>query len=411
MKTADIIRYYSREDVRKRIMEVVDNREIVIRYRDKVGKRPNTLRDEKEILKYVKDGATSFHASIERWKDPMKIPNDVKEINEMRTGWDILLDVDSNNIEYSKIAADLIIQTIKMHGIKNFSVKFSGRGGFHIGIRYESFPKVIGKVEVRKYFPYGLKVIAEYISSIIEKPLKKKINKITEREVKDLSSFVSIDTIAISERHTFRMPYVFNEKSWLVSIPIEKVKDFEFEMAKPENVKTDLGFLDSFKEGEARRLFILAFDFKRREEKKIVKEIESENYGKINKIHFPPCIKNILKGLEDGRKRSLFILMNFLKIMKWSYKEIEQEVIEWNKRNKPPLKESYIKTQLNWFKSKGQTYTTPSCDNSIYYKDIGVCVPDDICKKIKNPIVYPFWRMGKKFGRNNLGRNKKTSDG
>ena len=410
MKVANIIKYYSREDVRKRIMEVVDNREIVIRYRDKVGRRPNTLKNEEEILKYVKNGATSFHASIERWKNPLMITDDFKKLEELRVGWDLILDIDSDKIEFSKIAAMLIIQTLKVHGIRNFSVKFSGRGGFHIGVMYESFPEKIGKVEIKNYFPYGLKVIAEYISSIIKNPLKKKLSEMTSKEITNPFSLVSIDTIAISERHTFRMPYVFNEKSWLISIPIEDVENFEFEMAKPENVKTELGFLNKFKSGEARRLFILAFDFKKREEKKLVRKIESENYSRIPEIYFPPCIKNILNGLEDGRKRSLFILMNFLKIMKWKYDEIEEKILEWNKRNNPPLKESYVKGQLKWFRNKGQTYTTPSCDNSIYYKDIGVCVPDDICKKIKNPVVYPFKKMGKRLGRNKLGRNKRTTN-
>ncbi len=413
MKTADVIKYYSREDVRNRIFECAKQREVIIRYRDKVGRRPNKLSSPAEILNYSKDGATSFHGTLERWSDPLKISDNQRELNKLRIGWDLVLDVDGTHFEFSRIAAKNIVKAIKLHGIKNVFVKFSGRGGFHIGIPFESFPKSIGKIEIAKYFPDGARIIAEYISSLIEKPLRREIKKFGIEEITKMSgksteeimlkddinpfALVSIDTIAISQRHTFRLPYSLNEKSWLVSIPIEinHIEDFEFEEAKIENVKTELGFLDKYKEGEAKRLFVLAFDFKKKEEKKIREIIREYDYGKIIEANFPPCIKNMLKGLKDGRKRALFILMNFLKTMNWKYDEIENFLLEWNQKNDPPLKENYVKTQLRWFKNKKMIYTPPSCDNSIYYKDIGVCEPDSLCSKIKNPTQYPFKKMRK----------------
>ena len=347
----------------------------------------------------------------------MKISDNLEDVEKLRIGWDLIFDIDANDLKFSKIAASLIVKTLEVHGIKNFSIKFSGRGGFHIGVPFESFPRKIGKIEIAKYFPYGLRIIAEYVSNIIENPLRERIIELHPKIKREESlkgkinpfSFVSIDSIAISQRHMFRMPYSINEKTWLASIPIKKdhIEDLELKDAKIENVSTELGFLDKYREGEARRLFILAFDFKEREEKKIRREIEFSNYKKINQRFFPPCIKNILKGLKDGRKRSLFLLMNFLKSMNWSYDEIENLVIDWNKRNNPPLRESYVRGQLKWFKNKKINYVLPSCDNSIYYKDIGVCIPDEICKRIKNPLSYPFKAM--KIGRNKLGRNKRTA--
>ncbi len=413
MKTTEIIKYYSREDVREKIFQTAKSREVIIRYRDKVGRRPNKLSSPMEILNYAKDGATSFHGTLERWSDPLKISDNQRELEKLRIGWDLVLDIDGTHFEFSRMAAKNLVKAIKLHGIKNVFVKFSGRGGFHIGVPFESFPEKVGKVEIAKYFPEGARIIAEYLSSIIEKPLRNEIKKMGMDEILKLSgktqeeimlkddinpfALVSIDTIAISQRHTFRLPYTLNEKSWLVSVPIEinHIEDFDFEEAKIENVKTDLGFLDSFKEGEAKRLFFLAFDFKKKEEKKIKEIIREYDYGKIHESNFPPCIKNMLKGLKDGRKRALFILMNFLKSMNWSYAEIEEYLLEWNQRNQPPLKENYVKTQLRWFKNKKMTYTPPSCDNSIYYKDIGVCEPDSICSKIKNPAQYPFKKMRK----------------
>ena len=413
MKTADVIKYYSRNDVREQILNTAKDREVIVRYRDKVGRRPNKLSSITEILNYVKDGATSFHGTLERWSDPLKITDNQKELDKLRIGWDLVFDIDGTHFKFSQVAAKNIVKAIRLHGIKNFSIKFSGRGGFHIGIPFESFPEKVGKIEITKYFPEGARIIAEYLSSIIEKPLRNEITKLGLDEVVKLSgksqneillkdeinpfSLVEIDTIAIAQRHTFRLPYSLNEKSWLVSIPIEEnhIMDFDFKEAKIENVNTEIGFLDKFKEGEAKRLFFLAFDFKKKEEKKIREIIRNYDYGKVHEANFPPCIKNMLKGLKDGRKRALFILMNFLKTMNWSYEEIEQTLLEWNKKNQPPLKENYVKTQLRWFKSKKTTYTPPSCDNSIYYKDIGVCEPDNICSKIKNPTQYPFKKMRK----------------
>ena len=399
------------------MMEIVNNREIGVRYNNKFGKRPNILKSKDDILKYAKEGATSFHASIERWSDPMKINDNLNDLEKLRIGWDLIFDIDADDLRFSKIAAVLILKTLKVHGIKNFSIKFSGRGGFHIGVPFESFPKRIGKIDIAKYFPYGLRIIAEYISNIIENPLRERIMELHPK-IKNENllkgklnpfSLVSIDSIAISQRHMFRMPYSINEKTGLVSIPIEEnhIEELELKEARIENVNAELGFLDKYKEGEARRLFILAFDFKEKEKKKIKRELDFSNYKRIDEKFFPPCIKNILMGLKDGRKRSLFILMNFLKAMSWNYNEIENKILNWNSKNKPPLRESYIRGQLKWFQNKGLNYTLPSCDNSIYYKDIGVCIPDQICKRIKNPMTYPFKAM--KFERNKLGRNKRTS--
>ena len=62
---------------------------------------------------------------------------------------------------------------------------------------------------------------------------------------------------------------------------------------------------------------------------------------------FPPCMKLILNGLEDGRKRALFSLINFYKNFDMDWKDLEFKIYEWNSKNKPPLKKGYIKSQLS----------------------------------------------------------------
>ena len=128
----------------------------------------------------------------------------------------------------------------------------------------------------------------------------------------------------------------------------------------------------------------------------------------VEEQFFPPCINNILKGLEDGRKRALFVLLNFLHKMGWSVEQIEERIKEWNKANKEPLKENYIKTQINYFKKhihKIEDIPPPNCEHTDYYKDLGVCQKDKRCTNIKNPIVYAYKQKYKEVKTSGKGNN------
>ena len=73
-------------------------------------------------------------------------------------------------------------------------------------------------------------------------------------------------------------------------------------------------------------------------------EGKSEEVGEaIPEQFFPPCIKKILLGLRDGRKRAVFILLNFLRSVGWGYDAIEQRLQEWNKVNPEPVREVILK--------------------------------------------------------------------
>jgi hypothetical protein len=103
----------------------------------------------------------------------------------------------------------------------------------------------------------------------------------------------------------------------------------------------------------------------------------------------------ILAGLIDGRKRSLFTLINFLRMCNWGWPEIEQTIWEWNERNKPALPRNTIVSQLRWGQANARNPWNCPPDGQLYV-DIGVCRPDNICRAgtqyivIKSPIVYPF---------------------
>jgi DNA primase large subunit len=139
---------------------------------------------------------------------------------------------------------------------------------------------------------------------------------------------------------------------------------------------------------------------KKNEEVKEAKEkfYEIPQAGVAEKF-FPPCIKILSQGIqEDGKKRALFILLNFLRSIGYNESQIEKYIFEWNKRNRDPLKDNYIIAQLSWHKRQEKSILPPNCpkreenvplaNQQNYYTDLQICKPDDFCKVIKNPVNY-----------------------
>ena len=412
---SQILKHYKRADIQKEIIENAQDREVAIKFGDKgFGKRPDVLKYPNDILELAKQGATSFHGSEELWRNPLQLDPMMKklDVEKLRMGWDLVIDIDCKFLEYSKVTADLLIKALKFQGIDSVSCKFSGGTGFHIGVPFESFPSKIHDKDTRLWFPDGARSIAGYLEEMIRNPLSeallkkesvekiikktgKKFNEVVKKGVFNPYSIVGIDTILISSRHLYRMPYSFNEKSGLVSVPVnpDKVMQFRKEIAIADNVRVSKHrFLDrsKVKKNEAKKLLVQAFDFNlKKEEVNMEKgkhyEIPEEA---IPEQFFPPCINVILKGLTDGRKRSLFILTNFLSSVGWDYEAIEKRLGEWNKKNAEPLREVLIKGQVRYHKSKAKKILPPNCANSMYYKDFRICLPDNLCQKIKNPVNY-----------------------
>ena len=168
-----LLQHYKREDIQNAILEHSENREIAIKYGDKgFGKRPDILKYKRDILEAAKQGATSFHASEELWKDPLRVDTLMRkeELDELRIGWDLVLDIDSKDFEYSKICTYLLVNALKYHDV-NCSVKFSGNKGFHIGVPFNSFPNEVNGIKTSILFPEGPRRIALYLREFIKKNL------------------------------------------------------------------------------------------------------------------------------------------------------------------------------------------------------------------------------------------------
>jgi hypothetical protein len=165
------INHYKREDVQQAMIETAKGREIAVRMSDKgFGKRPDTLTYPRDILEHAKNGTTSFHASEERWSNPLQLRPQMsrKEQNELRVGWDFILDIDSPYWEISKLITSLLVKALREHNIKSVSCKFSGNKGFHIGVPFEAFPSRVGETQTQLWFPDGIRKIAQYLIDYID---------------------------------------------------------------------------------------------------------------------------------------------------------------------------------------------------------------------------------------------------
>ncbi len=417
MDRKEIIDYYKREEVVSSILEVSKDREVGgTLYNGSYTKRPNVLQYKNDLMGMVRSGSVAFHASVERWKNPMKLDTKMRkeDMDRLRKGWDLILDIDSDmGLDAAKLAAKRIIEVLENYGIEKYGIKFSGRRGFHIGIPWKAFPMRVDFERTSKQFPRIPQAVAAYIRKEIKSgllqdliELKGSFHRLSEElegHVEKMTPFAFVEVEKDwGKRHLFRLPYSLHDGTWLVSYPLKKdeIDSFSMEDTEPGEVEFGRMFLKDVKRGCAKDLVVDAVNWVSKKKKH-----EDEKEEEVKKISptdpvpekkFPPCIKNILGGLSDGRKRSVFILITFLRRMGWDWEKTEGRLDEWNDKNDPPLPENYINTQVKWFKRQERNLVSPSCDNDLYYKSFGVCEPDEKCKQgtdeiqIKNPVVYPF---------------------
>jgi len=499
--------YYSNPKIQEAIFNFSKDREVIPRYFEGFGKRPDTIQYPSDIKNLVAKGATSFHASEEIWKNPLEINSDMSqsEMSEIRKSWDLLIDIDSPFLDYSKIAAISIIEELEAHGIENYGIKFSGSKGFHIIVPASAFPESFQDQETKKMFPEWPRAISQYLMYKIrskynkevtkldinfdalkertklskedvteticpncEKSAKKGIivkyecpecksqiqrpnSKITKRKLMctnnscpgylevvekrdyfycencNYSSFdkklksdkkvihtkaakqgysqdfeeqisgekiASLDLVLVAPRHLFRSPYSLHEKTSLASAVITKdqIHSFAPKDANPLKVKV-LNFYPSPKPGEATQLLESAVEWKKTQEDQEDQHVLTKKYKNFEKINietdsipedlFPKPIKKLLKGLPEGRKRGLFVLLTFLRSLNFSPEYINSHVREWNKLNDPPLKEGYVKSQIDWHLKQKKQILPPNYKNDNFYKDLKLL---DVYPKDKNPI-------------------------
>jgi len=413
-----VMKYYSREDVQDVLLGISRKREIVGVYDNGAfDKRPNILAYPDDIVEMVKKGVVSFHGSVEKWSSPMRLESGMtaQQLDSLRIGWDLILDPDCLDFDLSKITVKTICEALEEHGIKDYSIKYTGGKGFHLGIPFEAFPKKVNGKYLEKMYPGVAKTIIEYLKDYTKETLRERFLELdnplglVERVGKNIQDcidedginplkLVEIDSMVASSRHMFRLPYSLHEKSLLVSLPIKlsQLNKFQKEDASLWKVKVNTKFLaEEPKLAEASSLLVEALDWSEKyrsgkDEEKVEYKGSRKKLKKVPKKYFPPCITKMLGGLKDGRKRSVFVLITFLQNMGWPWEKIEKELEEWNKRNPKPLPKNYVKTQLRWHQRQPRNLLPPNCDNDNYYKNILGEVKDNCCEGLKNPVNYVF---------------------
>ncbi len=285
-------------------------------------------------------------------------------------------------------------------------------------IPWKAFPKEVNGVSTSDKFPEYPRIILKYLVEKIRNPLIEKISKLSSpnKYIRDFQAPKEVmpDLVLVAPRHLFRMPYSLHEKTALSSVVLnpEDLEDFQLTDANPMKLlPSDVrDFTPPSEEGEASELLLQAMDWYRENnpEDNIQSDYKSITFKpiKIDSIkeeNFPPCIRNILKGLSDGKKRSLFVLINFFRSVGMDKDELEKRIYEWNAKNEVQLRAGYVQTQLSWAYRK-KPIMPPNCRE--FYQGIGVCQPDDFCKLIKNPVNY---LVRKSFIPKNSSKRKKSS--
>ena len=498
--------YYSRKDIQAAMFEFCKNRETVANFNNKFfGKRPDCFDYPSDIVNSAKNGATSFHCSEEIWENPLKIETNMtrSKYDEIRSGWDLLIDIDSKYFDFGKIALRLLCEELEKHGVRNYGIKFSGSKGFHLIVPFAAFPKNVDGDLTKNHFPDFARYIAKYLFDSIkermneeiiglsgeekllktgeltiekvcpkckspveektfyryrcpnfkcrheqESPIKKrpgflcpecnsemqlvevrksdfcktcktstiaieiKKEKNFEEEKSIKSQEDSVDFVLVAPRHLFRAPYSLHEKTGFASIPLtlEEALAFRPSDADPLKIKDIRNFMPSSVEGEAGELLRRAIDYHERNKPK---EIETKKYEggaidvgglNITEDMFPPVIKKILGGMEsDGRKRALGLLLSFFTSLEFPKEYIEDKIGEWNAKNYEPIKEGYVRAQIEWaLKNKR---LPPNYDKPIY-REFGIAGPPE--PGIKNPINWTIKKaMRKKFKQARIPEEKK----
>lgn len=169
--------YYKKLQVQEAITVSCAGREVAVRYGERFGKRPDVILNPRDVWEVAKQGATSFHISEERWSNPLDIEIGMgkHQLDELRVGWDLVIDVDCQFWEYSKLITYLIIEVLQEEGISAIGCKFSGGKGFHIIVPFEAFPEHYGSRPMASVFPDVTRDILNYILDKVEPKFKFRI--------------------------------------------------------------------------------------------------------------------------------------------------------------------------------------------------------------------------------------------
>ena len=249
LQNREVEAHYSKK-ICSEIKRIAQGKEIAVEYgKGKFGQRPMVVNYPGDVVSLVKAGARAFHCSVETWRNPMELKTESPSLDSLRTGWDYLIDIDSNvGWEFARQAALVITERLEQdYGITDCSIKFSGRRGFHIIVPFETFPKDIGGIATERTYPELPRKMTEHLKNLCRGDLEEELADLDiEKKSSNPYAYAEIDSAVFTSRHMFRMPYSFHLGTYLISIPLDRkgLKHFKIKDAKPENVKIKDNFFN-----------------------------------------------------------------------------------------------------------------------------------------------------------------------
>jgi len=146
-----------------------------------------------------------------------------------------------------------------------------------------------------------------------------------EELTKAIGLKLGADPEAMKKTQILRIPYTFNIKEPTKIKQVNTIKLFDKSTIKP--YKLNRLYKDYCSKISKNRTITYA----------------------LNKTKFPPCIKNILKGVIDGNRNfALKRIVSFLKLQKYTEPESRNIIEEWNYKNDTPEKEKELEYQFNY---------------------------------------------------------------
>jgi len=294
--------YYSRSDVLEALAQQCKNREIFLRAGESTSRRPLKVDSAEELSVQIRNlesrsnGApVTVHASMEQYSNPLEVI-DPDSAARLRTAWDYVIDVDGETIQKAKVTAGAVVGLLKNFGIHSFRVKFSGSRGFHIIMPGKAFDNFTTQEEFLAAYPVVPKRMTEFLSRAI---------------LPDQMAGSTLDYEVYQTRHLLRLAYGLNEKSGLVSLPVnpDEISSFVPQSARPERiaeVKMQSDTSCNFNEGAELLRAVSRWMKTRKQEERGIRIVPGERTGK-NRIEW---IERLLqKPITDGRHRTLWLII------------------------------------------------------------------------------------------------------
>jgi DNA primase large subunit/DNA-binding MarR family transcriptional regulator len=182
---------------------------------------------------------------------------------------------------------------------------------------------------------------------------------------KALGSILKADPNAMLKTQILRVPLTFNIKDKTKHKQVNIIHMFEENTIKPYDID---------------KLYKRFCNKKQSDDRTI--------QHAMNKSHFPPCIINMLKGVNEGdRNFAMRRIISFLKVYKYPESEGYNIIKEWNDKNNPPMSDIELNNQFKYIWEKYNYFGCITKDEGAQAIINKYCNKNECKSKSKNDIL------------------------